>query len=304
MALKIIKASEPIIVEQLVVVIYGQPGIGKSTLAFSAEDPLLLDFDKGAYRASGRKDIVKINSWSDITQISKDDLSQYKSIILDTAGRALDFLTATLLKENHKWNFNGALTLQGYGVLKSRFAAWLNNLKTLGKDVILLAHSSEEKNGDEILERLDVQGGSKAEIYKQADAMGRLYIDDKKRMLSFSPTDTAFGKNPANLDIMQVPDVSENSLFLAELIFNIKESLNKMSDEQKIRQERIAEWKIKLDAAKEAEDFNNLISEAKKAHRDIVQTVKGMLHKSATEAGLIYKNGEGYIMPEKAEEKK
>ena len=103
---------------------------------------------------------------------------------------------------------------------------------------------------------------------------------------------------------MQVPDVSENSLFLAELIFNIKDSLNKMSEEQKIRQERIAEWKVKLDAAKAAGDFNNLVSEAKKTHRDIVQTVKGMLHKSATEAGLTYKKDEGYIMPEKVEDKK
>ncbi|MFH1641459.1 MAG: ATP-binding protein [Nanoarchaeota archaeon] len=203
--LKIIKASEPIKIEQIITVLYGQPGIGKSTLAFTSESPLLLDFDKGAYRATNRKDIVSIGSWGEVTQMSGDDLAPYKTVIVDTAGRALDFITATLLKENHKWNFNGALTLQGYGVLKSRFAAWLNNLTTMGKDVVLLAHSSEEKKGDEIIERLDVQGGSKAEIYKQADAMGRLYIEDKKRMLSFSPTDTAFGKNPANLDVMQVP---------------------------------------------------------------------------------------------------
>ena len=87
MALKILSASEPLPVEQLVVAIYGQPGIGKTTLAFTAEAPLLLDFDKGAYRAVGRKDTVQIESWPDVTNITEADLAPYKTVIVDTAGR-------------------------------------------------------------------------------------------------------------------------------------------------------------------------------------------------------------------------
>ena len=94
--LKIVKASEPIVIKQIVTVIYGQPGIGKSTLGFTSKDPLLLDFDKGSYRAANRKDTVQIDSWKDITQITKKDLDPYKTVIVDTAGRALDFLTAVL----------------------------------------------------------------------------------------------------------------------------------------------------------------------------------------------------------------
>src|SRR5690606_38238567 len=52
MALKITKASDPLTVEQLIVCIYGPPGLGKTTLGFSARKPLLLDFDRGAHRAA------------------------------------------------------------------------------------------------------------------------------------------------------------------------------------------------------------------------------------------------------------
>jgi DNA replication protein DnaC len=63
-SLKIIKSSEPIKVERLNVCIYGQPGAGKSSLAFTAAAPLLLDFDEGAHRAANRKDSVRVTAWS------------------------------------------------------------------------------------------------------------------------------------------------------------------------------------------------------------------------------------------------
>ena len=74
MALRIISANEPMKVDQLVVTIYGQPGVGKTSLGFTAESPLLLDFDHGAYRAMGRKDTVDVSAWSDVTQIEASDL--------------------------------------------------------------------------------------------------------------------------------------------------------------------------------------------------------------------------------------
>jgi hypothetical protein len=119
-------------------------------------------------------------------------------VVIDTAGRALDALTADIIRRNPKAGRGGALTLQGYGTLKAEFVAWVKSVNAIGKDVVLIAHMDEQRNGDEIIERLDVQGGSKGEIYKAADAMGRIAIRDGKRMLMFSPTDACFGKNPAS----------------------------------------------------------------------------------------------------------
>ena len=62
MALKILSAAEPITVDRITLALYGDPGVGKTTLAFSADKPLLFDFDNGAHRASNRKDTVRVAS--------------------------------------------------------------------------------------------------------------------------------------------------------------------------------------------------------------------------------------------------
>lgn len=286
MALKIIRGDEPIKVEQLVVTIYGPPGLGKSTLAFSANKILLLDFDRGAHRAANRGDSVQIESWNDVTTISEADLANYSTIAVDTAGRALDQLSADIIRRNPKMGRGGALTLQGYGQLKSEFTAWLKHLRTMGKDVVLIAHSSEHKSGDDIIERIDMQGGSKGEVYKVADAMGRLSNVPGKRLpvLSFSPCDTAFGKNPGQLEPLDVPDVATNPQFLGSVIDTIKERLNALTQVQKDRQSAIQIWMNKIAAANDAEAVNALIPETQSAPEDIRQTIKGLLNKHATES--------------------
>lgn len=303
MSLKIIKKDDPISVDHLVIAIYSNPGLGKTTLGFSAHDPVLLDFDAGAHRSANRQDSVPVAAWPDVTNITEDDLKPYKTVVVDTAGRALDFLTADIIKRNPKMGRGGALTLQGYGQLKSEFTAWLKNLKTMGKDVVLVAHSSEDKSGDDIIERLDIQGGSKNEIYKSSDAMGRLSLENKKRILNFSPTDTSFGKNPGNLDPLTVPDIATEPTFLGGVINTIKDKLNALTEEQAKRQEEIADWIALFDEASTAEDFNKLKEKVVNIKSGIVTTVKSALHNRATAAGLVFENGayKAEVTPEASE---
>jgi hypothetical protein len=263
--LKIIKAAEPLLVERINLCIYAQPGIGKTTLAFSAEEPLLLDFDKGAHRASNRKDIVPVKAWADVETLTADDLAPYKTIAVDTAGRALDFLSQAIIADDPKAGRGGALTLQGYGKLKSRFASWLKMLNTLGKDVVLIAHMDEQRNGDDVIERLDVQGGSKGEIYKSVDAMGRIFVRGTSRVLDFSPRENSFGKNPGSLEPLTIPDPAIEGRFLADVISRIKDSMNKLSAEQKAAQEQIEEWSEMIHQLADIHDFNRNVSGIKKA---------------------------------------
>lgn len=263
--LKIVKASEPVLVDRLNVCIYAPPGVGKTTLCFTAEEPLLLDFDKGAHRASNRKDSVPISAWGD-ANMTADELIPYKTIIVDTAGRALDFLSADIIKASPKaGRGDGSLTLQGFGTLKARFGAWLKMLNTLGKDVILVAHMDEQRSGDDIIERLDVQGGSKGEIYKSVDAMGRIFIRNKERVIDFSPRENSFGKNPAGLEVVTIPDILKNSHFLAELIASIKTKLNETTAEQKALQQAVEQWCEVIRDFGDHEDFNRNLVQVKKA---------------------------------------
>lgn len=284
MALRIIRSTDPITVERLNVVIYGPPGVGKSSMAFTADTPLLLDFDGGAHRAANRKDSVRVTAWEDVTKITEADLAPYNTVVIDTAGRALDVLSADIIRRDAKMGRGGALTLQGYGRLKSDFVAWLKMLNSFGKDVLLIAHMEEQRNGDDVIERLDVQGGSKGEIYKAADAMGRLSIVAGKRVLNFSPTDAAFGKNPGQLDVLEVPTPAQDPDFIAGIMVAIKDRLNELTEEQRLASEAMEAWRLKLNDAEDAGAINALLPTAKEAPK----AHKAMLNDRAVALGLVF----------------
>lgn len=284
--LKITRAADPITVERLNMVVYGPPGLGKSSLAFTAEAPLLLDFDNGSHRAINRKDVVQVGSWGDVANITAEDLAPFKTVIVDTAGRALDSITADIIKTDPKGHKNGALTLPGYGVLKTRFTTFLRNLNSFGKDVVLIAHMDEQRNGDDLIERLDVQGGSKGEIYKAADVMGRLSMLNGKLMLRFSPSDAAFGKNPGQLPPFEVPHFNDPKFatFLADIFRLTKDKLNTLSAEQ---QEAAAEqswFRDTLPKVGDADTLNGLLGRAK----DAGQACKIMVRDRAKALGLVF----------------
>lgn len=295
MPLKITRAADPITVERIKLVIYGQPGAAKSSIAFTADTPLLLDFDGGSYRAANRKDVVQVKEWADAANITAEDMAPYKTIVIDTAGRALDLLTADIIRSDPKKGNGGALSLQGYGVLKSRFSAFLTLLNSFGKDVVLVAHMEEKQRGDEVIERLDVQGGSKGEIYKAADAMGRLTIENGQRWLKFSPTDAAFGKNPGQLEPLLVPkaDAPEFDGFLARVIQTTKDKLNAMSADQKAAKAEQDWFRTELPKVKDADTLNGLIERAKKGGKAVVM----LLHARATELSLVGDKASGTYVP-------
>jgi len=280
--LKITKSSDPLPVERINLCIYGAPGLGKTTLAFTAESPLLLDCDGGAHRAKNRKDTVRVSSWADIAAIEQGDLAPYKTVILDTAGRALDFLTGDIIAKNPKLGRGGALTLQGFGELKTRFSSYLKMLRTFGKDVVLIAHMDEQRSGDDVIERLDVQGGSKGEIYKSVDAMGRIYMQGNEWKLDFNPRENSFGKNPCNLPVMPVLLSSTN--LLGEVNATIKDRLNQESEKSKEANAEMEKWAKWVSDCTRAEEINQLLPKAK----DATQAIRSLVASRAKTLKLVW----------------
>jgi hypothetical protein len=154
---KIRKPHELSVQTTIKALIYGQPGSGKSTLALSAPNPVLLDFDNGVHRISPlhQVDTLQIESWQDVLDCEADgSLKPYQTIVIDTAGKMLDYLGAFLIAKNPKLGkSNGALSLQGYGERKGEFSAFLKRLSIMGKHIVFVAHEKEEmgKNMHQII---------------------------------------------------------------------------------------------------------------------------------------------------------
>ena len=258
--LNVVKSTDPITRNTIIVAVYGYPGAGKTTLGFSAEAPLLLDFDLGAHRTQFRGDAVQIEHWSDVVGLSAEDLKPYKTVVVDTAGRCLDVMSMDIMAENPKMRTaTGQLTLGGWGCLKGRFAAWLRDLRSYGLDIVLLAHGAEKSDGDDLILRPDVPGGSYGEIFKVADGVGYLRIVNSERVLAWDPQDRFVGKNPGMIPPAAIPNMEEIPDYLAGLVEIIKARMGNLSTEAATIRDAVVEWRDKVKDAKSAKVLTGLV---------------------------------------------
>lgn len=206
------KPNELVVKTNLSGMIYGQPGMGKTTLALSAPHPLLLDFDGGVHRvnAAHRVDTVQITKWEEVDEVLQSpDITEYQTIVIDTAGKMLSFMDKYIMQNNPKMKkADGTLSLQGYGVRKNMFINFVNQVTLMGKSVIFVAHEREEKVGDEKQIRPEIGGSSAGDLIKELDLVGYMEAIGKKRTISFNPCEKFYGKNTCNLpERMEIPTI-------------------------------------------------------------------------------------------------
>ena len=240
---KIRKPHELSVVTTLKCLVYGQPGLGKTTFALSAPNPVLLDFDNGVHRVNGehQKDTLQITSWQDcIDEISAGTFAPYSTIIIDTAGKMLDYLGLYIISRNPKMGkANGALTLQGYGERKGEFSGFIKALSVMGKHVIFIAHEKEEKDGDTSYKRPEIGGSSGNDLYKELDLIGYMEAIGKRRTISFLPQEKYYAKNACGLnETIELPDLKPgqpNDFFDKHIIQLYQKSLTD-------RKEKVSEY--------------------------------------------------------------
>lgn len=293
--MKIIRAYEPITIKTLVFCIYGPPGAGKTSLSFSASRPLLLDADNGAHRSRNRHDIIQVTSWADCAELVKaaDQIKDYDTIAVDTVGRVLDFLSADIAAHERKGSqASGALSQQGFGMLKARFGQWLRQLRVLGKDIVLIAHEREErKEGGLPFVRPDIIGSSYGEILKSADCVGYLSCFNKKRLLDLNGSESKIGKNPVGIGTIDIPDLEGQPRFLSQLIRDFKTELGAISAEHKQAGDLFQRFKQGCDEALTAGDLEILFPEIDLLPLVVQVAAKRHLWSRAQVLGFDYRDG-------------
>lgn len=300
MALNIISGSEAIPVAHPIFVLFGRPGICKTSLAYSAPKPLLLDFDGGAHRAVNRRDTLQISSWDDVVELmaTPSAIEPYDTFVVDTVGRALDVITADIAKTDPKKAPGGVLSLQGYGVLKTRFRQWMATLRSHGKDVLLIAHDREEKDGDLTIVRPDIIGASLGEVMRVGDFVGYLYMSGKDRVLDFNPTDRWVGKNPGQWKPFQVPPAAKAQTFMADLMVKGREALGQVSAESAKAFEQVENYRVALEGMALPEELTRAIPEVQALPAGVSAQVKHLLMARATKLGFTFdKKASAFVAP-------
>lgn len=287
--MKIIKGTDAIPVEHPVFLIFGQPGICKTSLGYSCKDPLLRDYDKGAHRAANRRDTLLIDSWADVVESNQADvLAPYATVVEDTVGRCLDLITADIAQHDPKKAPGGNLSQQGWGVLKNRFRQHVAALRALGKDVLLIAHDKEDKDGDTRIVRPDIVGGSYGEVMKIADFVGYLSMNGRDRVLDFNPTDRWIGKNPAGWAPFKVPPVAKAQGFMAELFDLGRQALGKISEESAKVTQQVDDWRAAIEAFTSTDECTRAVESISKLSPIVQAQVKRLLMDRAKALTFTY----------------
>ena len=225
--------------KKLSVIIAGVPGIGKTTLALSSPNPLLIDLDKGVSRveAKYRKDTDVVNTFEELkNDLTTNDLSAYETIIIDTGGKLLEMLKPVVIAKDPKnGKRDGNLSLQGYGAIKRKFASFINFVKSLDKHLIIIFHATEVSlENDTTGLRIRIEGSSRDDVWDDIDIGGFVEMNGKKRTIGFSNCDRYYAKGTHGVhgvyDIPTLENGSKND-FLTKLFNKIKSDLNAETEE-------------------------------------------------------------------------
>jgi hypothetical protein len=183
-------------------VIFAKPKIGKTTLASTLENNLIIEMEeRGADFVSGF--IVNVNTAKELMDTAKAIEAAgkpYKYITFDTATAmedniineiAIKMYQASSMGKDFKGNDIRKLPMgAGYAWIREAFTYVIDKFTPLCDCLILLAHCNEKqigKEGKEMYEmEMDLAGKLKRIISAKADAIGFLYRKGNQTFINFN----------------------------------------------------------------------------------------------------------------------
>lgn len=264
--------------------IYGKAGTGKTTLALSAPRPLYIDLDNGAKRVRNEHlqtaGIVQVGQFSDLNALLAEDLTAFDTLIIDTVGKLVDFAIF------HRCG-TGTPQLKQWGMINNDCINFLRSCRSLGKNVILVAHEEERQGrGDGVRYMPKIREKVYADLITELDLLGYVEMATDTtapggrttRTITFDPTERNEGKNTCNLPaVMPIPQIvdratgqciSENDFISTRILAPYHAMLQQKEDEAKAYQVLI----------REIEDDIALITDAKSATDFVGRVTKGYKH--------------------------
>ena len=242
--------------------IYGQSGTGKTTFSLSSPDTLLLDFDNGVHRLENqhRTDTVQVRTFQEVLNVLEEDLSNYKTVVVDTIGKMLDYIIIHVCGKKQP-------RIQDWGKINMTFSDFNRTLYHSGKNVVYVAHRDIRKEGDENVFVPALREKSYSSIVADLDLLGYLEMTSKGRTLTFNPSTRNDGKNTCQLpNQIFIKDAAgkENTAMFDLILEPYQEVCLKQSESEKKYNEVMEQLKENIELITDAESANEFVGRINK----------------------------------------
>lgn len=298
--------------------IAGYPGMGKSTLACSAPSPLVIDCDKGLYRADAsvvNTDVAGVDANGAISyetilaDLTPETTADYETLVFDTGGKLISLISAWAIRKDPKYGQrDGSLSLKGYGVVGREFQRLMDYCYyTLNKNIVMVFHATEDKDGDNVRLRIKVEGQTKNNVWENMDLGGFMEMQGDDRTIGFSNCERYFAKGTRGVHgVWKVPDLSTGCKndFLTRLFQKFNEAAVEEAVGAEMETAAFEETMEKIRKIIDAvQDYDGLIAAQEKL-REVpeIKTSKkqgaAMLMEKAKKLGYKYSVRTGFVKKE------
>lgn len=191
--------------------IAGYPGIGKSTLGLSAPKPLHIDVDFGIDRIEPRyrKPYIQPQSYDEILEdLTPENVKDFETLVFDTGGKLINLMSLWAIKKDPKYGQrDGSLSLKGYGFVGKEFVRLMDYcFYELKKNIVIIFHATEEKDGDNTRLRIKVEGQTKNNVWEPMDLGGFVEMYGNDRTIGFSNCERYFAKGTRGISgVKKIP---------------------------------------------------------------------------------------------------
>lgn len=196
---------------ELVWLVYGQPGIGKTTFASKMGEPLFLYTDPGQRFIEVYK--APVTNWKNfrlfLRKLEKDPPTRYSTIVIDTVDILFNFCKQSIYQKRQIEHASDEEWGKGWELIKDEFTNVIARLCLLPYGIVFISHDKTiEIKGrltktNKVVPSLPKNG--LAVILPLTDIVGYAGFDedsadtrDKTRLIYFEPTETLEAKDRTN----------------------------------------------------------------------------------------------------------
>ena len=179
-----------------VLLLYGAPKVGKTTMLSKLDDCLIIDTERGSRMIEGY--ISEVSNRDELIETlielkeSKD--TKYKYIALDTIDKIAEWAEKRVCEEEGVRAIGDLAFGKGYGMVREKVTQTIDAFKEVTEHLIIIGHRKVAyavTDGSTIVipESIDLTGKLKNVIMSGADAIGYVYRNEDELMVSFKAND-------------------------------------------------------------------------------------------------------------------